>query len=597
MNTFRARLMFALLLIIVTVLTALGLLLGSLMNEMNMEQTVDRLQKETKLLALQINPLDEDQSLDVYIEEASKQLDARITVINDEGAVIAESHASYESSTVDYLQRPEIRNAGVDDTAEVRTSESVNEEMLYYAEPIGNGENVEGFVRMALNIEHIHEATGRVWLFIGISFSAALLIIMILGYRVGHQLTRPIYELTEMSKQLVKGNYKARAYDDSSDEIGQLARSVNLLALNLDKTTRRYEREHDRLRALIDHMGSGSFLTATGSSVQTELEEKSLLMEKNSKGYITKLYPIKPLTLFNRVYDRRKQARSITLVTSPAKESYYEVYGTPIMSERSELEGVVIVLHDISDLKRLEQMRKDFVANVSHELKTPVTSLKGFAETLLDGSHEDPVIRKQFLEIIGKESSRLQDLIEDLLELSRIEHHTFQLHPSAFFLTEVISESLTLLHKKAEKKHIRLEERFHEEMEMVGDAARIKQLVINLVTNAIVYTPENGHVTVEAFRDEESHRCVIQVKDNGIGIDEQSLPRIFERFYRVDRARSRNSGGTGLGLAIVKHLVEAQQGTITAESTVNKGTTFTVRLPCSVTNETNRVPKSEALVR
>ncbi|WP_052363573.1 cell wall metabolism sensor histidine kinase WalK [Geomicrobium sp. JCM 19037] len=267
------------------------------------------------------------------------------------------------------------------------------------------------------------------------------------------------------------------------------------------------------------------------------------------------------------------------------------------MSERSELEGVVIVLHDISDLKRLEQMRKDFVANVSHELKTPVTSLKGFAETLLDGSHEDPVIRKQFLEIIGKESSRLQDLIEDLLELSRIEHHTFQLHPSAFFLTEVISESLTLLHKKAEKKHIRLEERFHEEMEMVGDAARIKQLVINLVTNAIVYTPENGHVTVEAFRDEESHRCVIQVKDNGIGIDEQSLPRIFERFYRVDRARSRNSGGTGLGLAIVKHLVEAQQGTITAESTVNKGTTFTVRLPCSVTNETNRVPKSEALVR
>ncbi|MFB4159818.1 two-component system histidine kinase PnpS [Geomicrobium sp. JSM 1781026] len=595
MNTFRARLMFALLLIIVTVLTALGLLLGSLMNEMNMEQTVDRLQKETKLLALQINPLDEDQSLDVYIEEASKQLGARITVINDEGAVIAESHASYESSTVDYLQRPEIRNAGVDDTAEVRTSESVNEEMLYYAEPIGNGENVEGFVRMALNIEHIHEATGRVWLFIGISFSAALLIIMILGYRVGHQLTRPIYELTEMSKQLVKGNYKARAYDDSSDEIGQLARSVNLLALNLDKTTRRYEREHDRLRALIDHMGSGFiFINRHGIvSVANRIGREIFADGEEFEGLYYEI--ISDQTLVNFIQsvfmtEENKQDR-LRLVTSPAKESYYEVYGTPIMSERSELEGVVIVLHDISDLKRLEQMRKDFVANVSHELKTPVTSLKGFAETLLDGSHEDPVIRKQFLEIIGKESSRLQDLIEDLLELSRIEHHTFQLHPSAFFLTEVISESLTLLHKKAEKKHIRLEERFHEEMEMVGDAARIKQLVINLVTNAIVYTPENGHVTVEAFRDEESHRCVIQVKDNGIGIDEQSLPRIFERFYRVDRARSRNSGGTGLGLAIVKHLVEAQQGTITAESTVNEGTTFTVRLPCSVTNENK--PSSE----
>ncbi|QQK81075.1 PAS domain-containing protein [Salicibibacter cibi] len=256
---------------------------------------------------------------------------------------------------------------------------------------------------------------------------------------------------------------------------------------------------------------------------------------------------------------------------------HYEAYGTPVTNSKSQLHGVVVVLHDITGVKRLEEIRKDFVANVSHELKTPVTSLKGFAETLLNESMENQDVQRQFLEIIWKESDRLQDLVGDLLELSRIETHNFQLNLQPIDLSKIGAETERLLRKKADDKSLQFNVSSEGNKEMIGDAARIKQILLNLLTNAIAYTGEGGEVELNIY--EEAEFIVCRVSDTGIGIEKQDLPRVFERFYRVDKARSRDLGGTGLGLAIVKHLLEAHEGTIEAKSKPNVGTMFTICFP------------------
>lgn len=238
------------------------------------------------------------------------------------------------------------------------------------------------------------------------------------------------------------------------------------------------------------------------------------------------------------------------------------------------MRGIVLVLHNITEIKKLEQIRKDFVANVSHELKTPVTSIKGFAETLIDGAMNEPSLREKFLTIILKESERLQSLIQDLLELSKIEQQYFQLNWTKANITEAVEEAVTLLKEKAQKKEVSLHFFSDGVLTIDGDAERLKQIAINLMTNAIVYTPAGGHIAVSLAEDGDW--VTLQVSDSGIGITEEEIPRIFERFYRVDRARSRNSGGTGLGLAIVKHLVEAHHGRIEVDSEPGKGTTFTI---------------------
>ena len=235
------------------------------------------------------------------------------------------------------------------------------------------------------------------------------------------------------------------------------------------------------------------------------------------------------------------------------------------------------MFHDMTERKQLEEMRKDFVANVSHELKTPITSIKGFTETLLDGAMNERETLSQFLSIILKESGRLQTLIQDLLDLSKIEQQNFTLNIQDCDIGEILVEIEMLLKNKAEERGISLRlEKPEGPAVASGDPHRLKQIFLNLVNNAITYTPETGSVTISA----EVLEDVVQVKvrDTGIGIKKEEIPRIFERFYRIDKDRSRNSGGTGLGLAIVKHLVEAHHGEIDVESEQGKGTVFTVRL-------------------
>lgn len=253
---------------------------------------------------------------------------------------------------------------------------------------------------------------------------------------------------------------------------------------------------------------------------------------------------------------------------------------SPILSKTGNITGVIVLLHDITEIRRLENVRSEFVANVSHELKTPVTALKGFAETLLDGAMYDEALLKKFLTIIKEESDRLHRLIMDILELSRIEQKHVSMNLEQVDVEDVIITTMDTVRLVALEKEIQLvSPKLVSPIIIQAERDRLQQILINLISNAIVYTPQNGKVSVGITENQANDTIAITVTDNGIGIPAKDIDRIFERFYRVDRARSRHSGGTGLGLSIVKHIVESCGGQIKVESIEGSGTTFTVILP------------------
>ncbi|WP_158736606.1 two-component system histidine kinase PnpS [Alteribacillus sp. YIM 98480] len=580
MMKFRTRLVFGLMIAILFVLAALGILLGQLLKGFYVDQLEERLGKEASMAALAMEDIEKTEWQE-YAEELAKRLDVRVTIIEDDGDVAGET-AEGPQAAENNLERPEIEQADEDGGTTIRYSSTAEEELLYYAYPFQYGEEENGYVRLAMPVERIGEVNQKLWIFLAVSFSIAFIIILSLSYRIANQLTRPIGQVTDVAKQLAKGNFKARTYEGTKDEIGQLTRSINILAYNLDQITRQYQTQQERLEALIDHMGSGLIFINDRGDISLINQYCKDIFDADTDQWLQQLYyqvieDKKLIQLIQQIFLTEVKVRSQVQLNTRLNVSHYDVYGAPIVGEKDRLRGIVLVLHDITELKKLEQIRKDFVANVSHELKTPVTSLKGFTETLLDGAMEDERARKQFLDIIWKESDRLQDLISDLLELSKIEKEYFELNWQKVNVTESVEEVVELLRPKAKNKKLDLLVDVPDDIYMEGDTSRFKQIIINLVTNAIVYTPEEGSIHVYVKKEEES--VVVSVKDTGIGISEEELPRIFERFYRVNKDRSRNSGGTGLGLAIVKHLVEAHHASINVYSEKNKGTTFIIRFP------------------
>ncbi|MFB5663575.1 two-component system histidine kinase PnpS [Alteribacillus sp. HJP-4] len=580
MKRFRTRLIFGLMAASLFVLASLGLIIGQLVKGFYVDQLEDRLGKEAALsaYALEDIPAEEWQS---FSEGIKDRLDVRVTIIDQNGEVQAETELSPDELE-NHGDRPEITEAEDNGGTNIRFSETVQSELLYFAYPFTYGEAEEGHLRLALPVERIDNINKQIWLFVGISFSIAFILILFLSYRIANQLTQPIGQVTDVANELARGNFKARTYAGTKDEIGQLTRSINVLAYNLDQITSRYKTQQERLEALIDNMGSGLIFINDRGDITLVNQYCNSIFDTDTDKWLNELYHevIEDKTLvklIQEVFLTEAKVRRQMQMNAKLQVHQYEVYGAPIIGDKEKLRGIVLVLHDITELKKLEQVRKDFVANVSHELKTPVTSLKGFTETLLDGAMEDPDARKQFLDIIWKESDRLQDLISDLLELSRIEQEYFHLNWQDVKVDKAVYEVIELLYPKAEEKEISLLADYPQGLVMPGDTARFKQIMINLINNAIVYTPAGGRINVTITKETDMVKLV--VADTGIGISKDEWPRIFERFYRVDKARSRNSGGTGLGLAIVKHLVEAHQGHIDVESEKDKGTTFKIFFP------------------
>lgn len=410
----------------------------------------------------------------------------------------------------------------------------------------------------------------------------AFTLIGIGAYRIIQNLIEPIENVTTTARELARGNYRARAYANGPKIIVELRNSINILARNLQDITKTRKIEEERLKTLIENMGSALMMIDREGQVSIVnrkfLQHFDLDFETvRDQSFLMLGLPKQLEEFIDHVFLTEMPHRQQLEVEIQGELHYEQAYGAPVMGEHGRWLGVVIVMHDVSELIRLEQVRKDFVANVSHELRTPITSIRGFAETLLDGAFKDEQMLLSFLEIIHEESNRIQILVNDLLDLSKLERHGFMIETMPTKLQDVLARAIELTSAQLEEKSMQFDVNIEKDVRVMGDANRLIQIFTNLINNAAAYSKEHTTITLRVY-EEESYG-VVEVDDQGIGIEKNELSRVFERFYRVDRARSRNSGGTGLGLSIVKHLVEVHQGKIQVTSEIGVGTCMKVRLP------------------
>ncbi|MGM0523340.1 MAG: two-component system histidine kinase PnpS [Bacillota bacterium] len=411
--------------------------------------------------------------------------------------------------------------------------------------------------------------------------TGAYFAIILLFYQVYKNYVRPVKHLVETIESLVSGNYKVRVHEDFHADTGRLQGAINELARHLQDLNRQEKMHARQLNSVIENMASGVMLIDQQGYVHLVNKRFVDLFGLTRERYTDSLYydvldQSQIHETVQEVFLYEQPIKNEMTLTKDLTTYYLEVIGAPYFNQKHDLRGAVLVFHDVTEFKRLEQMRKDFVANVSHELRTPITSIKGFAETMLE-DELDEHLEQHFLSIIHKESHRLQLLIQDLLDLSKLEKADFHLNYQNIHVDHLMRESVEMAKVQAKEKSIVLTITGEEGLELSADYDRLKQVILNLIYNAINYTPNGGKVTISAF--DSSGYIKIQVNDNGMGIAPEALPRIFERFYRVDKARSRNTGGTGLGLSITKHIVEAHDGQIFVDSVVDEGSTFTIMLP------------------
>src|SRR5690625_2502137 len=408
------------------------------------------------------------------------------------------------------------------------------------------------------------------------------IILLLIMFFFFDKYVKPIEIASGTMDKLLKGNYNARVHHSMDGTIGELSTKINSLARNLSELSIQEQMQSEQLSTVIENSESGLVLIDEKGYIHVVNRKFISMFGRSPSDYIGYLYydVLENEQIHHTVQEAflyEKHVKHLFSLTEEEETTYLEIVGAPIFNERNMMKGVVLVIYDITEFKNLEVMRKDFVANVSHELKTPITSIKGFAETLLDGAAEDPDTLRQFLTIIYDESNRIQLLIEDLLILSKLEKDDSTIYLSSFEVGVMLGEILPIIEHQAKQKEITINVDAKDDLVLHADEEKIKQILLNLLTNSISYTPAHGSVSL-SIKDGEKNVC-FEIADTGIGMTKQVLHLTFERFYRVDKDRSRDTGGTGVGLAIVKHIVEVHGGEMEVESEIEKGTTFSVYIP------------------
>ncbi len=422
------------------------------------------------------------------------------------------------------------------------------------------------------------EMRWRLWM----ASAAILLVGGAASLLVTRAFSRRVERLKEFSRRVAAGDFRPLPIEHRGDELTELARALNDTAVHLDKTIRRLTEERNRSDAILRSMTEGVAIVDADEHILFGNETFFRILglpaeELRGRPMVEVVRQAEVLAMVRQALTR-KAAVTSEIQIAAARPKNFVATASPLQGDNTT--GVVLVLYEITELRRLERVRQDFVANVSHEFKTPLTAIQGFAETLLGGALEDTQNSRRFVEIIREHAARLARLTDDLLELSQIEAGRLELERRPVAVTELIQGCVETVALRAEQKRLRLTVECPSDLPPIrGDINRLREVLQNLLDNAVQYTPAGGAVAVRARCQDQ--QVAITVADTGIGIPRTDLNRIFERFYRVDTARSREVGGTGLGLSITKHLVEAHGGRIAVESEVGRGSTFTVFLPAA----------------
>lgn len=449
-----------------------------------------------------------------------------------------------------------------------------NDRLENIAYPIKSSKgDVVGVVYLSASLKNIYNTLDNVKVILISATMLALAITGILGFVLAKTITDPIKELTFKVAEVARGDFEQRIVVKSRDEIGQLSEMFNILTRRLKETLYEIDSEKKKIEAILMYMSDGVLaINNQGEIIRENLAAREMILNGNPSSSLFEILKSKAgLDLDSGLLGDEYREFTVNI-----KERTLKLYFAPIKNDKDEREGYVVVLHDITEQHRLENMRKEFVANVSHELKTPLTTIKSYVETLLSELENDDRIIKQFLQIIDNEADRMARLVRDLLQLSKLDYQRKLDKVSEINLKKLLESVVTKLRMSVEEKNHSLVLDL-KDVVIKGDEDKLEQVILNILSNSIKYTPKNGVISVSIV--ENDHSAEVRIKDNGIGIPKEDLPRIFERFYRVDKARSRELGGTGLGLSIAKEIVELHQGTIDVISEVGIGTEVIVRLP------------------
>jgi two-component system, OmpR family, phosphate regulon sensor histidine kinase PhoR len=534
--------------------------------------------------------------LQAIVRELSQRALARVTLVDASGRVLADSAVRDDdlAGIENHLTRPEIAQAmetgaGTD----LRASHTTGERTLYRAVRLGEpGTNSPPiYLRLGLPMTALDQELFTLKRHLALAFGSAFLIAVGLSIWLARSLTKPLSDMADAARQLAAGNLAVHLETSAHDEVGLLAQTLNHMTKELRSKIEELSEDRAQLLAMLTSMVEGVMvLDSKGRILQVNpaWERMFGVTRAEARGRLSRdvfSHPKLNVLVSAVLAARAGQEGEILLTNGRCLNVEASVAG----GEQDNEACAVLVFHDITELRRLEHIRKDFVANVSHELRTPLTSIKGYVEALLDGGKDDPQTTVRFLDIILKQSDRLNLILEDLLQLSKIESGQVQLKHEPLHIGSVVDRTIAMIKPLADKKQHRLRAQVDADLPLInGDQERLVQVVSNLLDNAIKYTPPGGEITVAARRIPVSRQRTadgigdgveLTVNDTGIGIPEKDRPRVFERFYRVDKARSRELGGTGLGLAIVKHIVEGHGGQIRVEANVPTGSRFVVRLP------------------
>jgi two-component system phosphate regulon sensor histidine kinase PhoR len=522
---------------------------------------------------------EEQAGLNAWVRDAASS-GARVTVIAADGLVLADSQS--ETQTMEnHAGRPEIRQALAEGQGRsMRHSVTINRDLLYYAVRKRSESGQPFVLRFALPRQTVDSA---LWSFRRTLWLASLLILAlaaVVTMLVSRGFSSRVDRLTAFSSRVAEGDFRPLPADGSGDALDLLGRSLNQTAARLDRTIRTLTEERNLSSAILGSMVEGVLVVNASERVAfanpgfAEILGLDLPPQPGS-ALLEVVRQTELVAAVRKVLAGEARVES-EIVTGTLRQHFFAA--TVAAVRTTEASGAVIVLHDITELRKLERVRRDFVANVSHEFRTPLTAIQGFAETLLAGAMEDPQNRERFLGIILEHSRRLARLTEDLLMLSKMDADRLELEIQRFSVAQFVESCVETVQSRARTKNLRLSFDVPPRIpDVAGDRRRLTEVLENLLHNAIQYTPEGGGILVTASLNETE--ILFTVSDTGIGIPKADQPRIFERFYRVDVARSREVGGTGLGLSIAKHLVEAHGGRIWVESEVGHGSQFHFTVP------------------
>ncbi len=576
----------ATLLIALLAMAAIALDASSSLRQFYLARIAEDLESRAHLAEDQIVPLLAAKNyvqIDALCKELGKRSATRLTVILPDGKVVGDSLESPRQMD-NHATRPEVADAlSQGKGVSLRYSQTLQQTLRYVAVPARDKEQTLGVVRAAVALSAIDGALGEIRGHILVASLLTAVLLAVVSLILARRIVKPLEQLSHHAEWFARGDLAHRLAGASSEEVGGLADTLNKMAADLEDKLTTVVRQRNERDAILSSMVEGVLAIDAEERVLRMNDAAARLLRVDAAQAEGRLLPevVRSIDLHKLVAAviSKRQVVKGEVMLRDRETRFLRVHGTLLHGATESSDGVLLVIHDVTDLKRLESIRRDFVANVSHELKTPVTSIQGYVETLLDGAINDKEQREKFLTIVAKQTERLHAILEDLLTLARVEQEGEKrehvLVPG--LLRGVLEAAIVDCNAKAKEKNMLIELICPAELAASMNASLLEQAVVNLIENAIAYSPLGQTVEVSGLAGERE--IEIRVRDHGCGIAREHLPRIFERFYRVDQSRSRESCGTGLGLAIVKHIVQIHGGRTAVESMPAQGSTFSIFLP------------------